>query len=186
MSSSTLSISSSLPLVNSPHRIPRLGFGVYQSPPPACVQSCSRAFAAGYRHVDTAIYYDNEKSVGRAVQESKIPRAELFLTSKILSPGKDVESTYQSIKQSVEKLAGEGGYADLFLIHSPNGGAESRKLMWLALELAKEKGTVRDIGVSNYGIEHIEEIKKIGKIWPPVVNQIEVRNFSSRGNRTRG
>lgn len=175
--SSKLSISSTFSLHNSPHRIPRLGFGVYQSPPPTCVQSCLKAFKAGYRHVDTAQYYDNEASVGRAIRESQIPRSDLFITTKILSPGNDVESTYRMIKDSVVKLDGEQGYVDLFLIHSPNGGAESRKLMWLALEKAKEEGKVRDIGVSNYGIGHIEEIKSFGKTFPPAVNQIEVHRL---------
>jgi len=170
-----LSLTTTLPLTNSKFKIPQIGFGVYLSPPPTCVQSCVKAFSAGYRHVDTGIYYDNEKSVGRAFKESKIPRAEIFLTSKILSPGNDVESTYKMIEESVKKLDGENGYVDLFLIHTPNGGKESRRIMWLALEKAKEMGKVRDIGVSNYGIGHIEEIKEIGKLWPPVVNQIEVR-----------
>lgn len=167
-------LTTTLPLRNSTHRIPALGFGVYQSPPPTCVSSCLRAFTAGYRHIDTAQYYANEKSVGRALRDATIARKDLYITSKILSPGNDVDSTYKMIKDSVEKLDGPDGYVDLFLIHSPNGGKESRRLMWLALEKAKQEGKVRDIGVSNYGIGHIEEIKSIGKIWPPVVNQIEV------------
>ncbi|KAF2710430.1 Aldo/keto reductase [Pleomassaria siparia CBS 279.74] len=173
MPTSGLTITSAITLPHSPHRIPRLGFGVFQSPPPTCVSSCLQAFRTGYRHVDTAQYYENEKSVGRAIRESKIPRSEIFVTTKILSPGNDVEATYKSIVQSVTKLDGDNGYVDLFLIHSPNGGVESRKLMWLALEKAKEQGKVRDIGVSNYGIGHIEEIKEFGK-WPPAVNQIEL------------
>lgn len=171
---SKINLQSTLPLPNSPHRIPQIGFGVYQSPPPTCVTSCLNAFGAGYRHIDTAQYYTNEPSVGRAIRESNIPRSELFITSKILYPGNDVESTYKMIEESVKKLDGEEGYVDLFLIHSPNGGKESRRLMWLALEKAKERGKVRDIGVSNYGIGHIEEIKTLGKVWPPAVNQIEV------------
>jgi diketogulonate reductase-like aldo/keto reductase len=173
--SAKLSLTSTLPLANSTFEIPRIGFGVYQSPPPTCVNSCIKAFDAGYRHIDTAIYYANETSVGRALKEYNIARSEVFITSKILSPGNDVESTYKTIEESVKKLDGENGYVDLFLIHSPNGGKESRRLMWLALEKAKEAGKVRDIGVSNYGVGHIEEIKEIGKIWPPAVNQIEVR-----------
>ncbi|KAF2134252.1 Aldo/keto reductase [Dothidotthia symphoricarpi CBS 119687] len=174
MSSNTLSISSTLPLLNSSAKIPQLGFGVYLSPASTCVNSCLKALEAGYRHIDTAQYYDNETDVGRALRESKLSREEVFITSKILSAGSDVESTYQKIVESVEKLAGKDGYVDLFLIHTPNGGAESRKLMWLALEKAKEEKIVRDIGVSNYGIQHIEEIKSIGKVWPPTVNQIEL------------
>lgn len=169
-----LSISSALSLANSKHKIPQIGFGVYLSPQTTCVSSCTKALDAGYRHIDTAIYYENEAAVGRAIKESKIPRSEIFVTTKILSPGKDVESTYKIVEESVKKLGGEDGYVDLFLIHTPNGGKESRRLMWLALEKAKETGKARNIGVSNYGIGHIKEIKEIGKIWPPVVNQIEV------------
>ncbi|KAF1971455.1 Aldo/keto reductase [Bimuria novae-zelandiae CBS 107.79] len=124
-------------------------------------KSCLTAFKAGYRHIDTAQYYANESSVGEAIRDSKIAR-------------KDIDATYKSIEESVNKLAGEGGYVDLFLIHSPNGGKESRTLLWQALEMAKDRGKVRDIGVSNYGIAHIEETKDIGKIWPPTVNQIEL------------
>tara|TARA_R110002003_G_scaffold13_11_gene936 strand:+ start:957 stop:1514 length:558 start_codon:yes stop_codon:yes gene_type:complete len=175
MSANTLSIKSTLALPNSKYQIPQIGFGVYLSPPPKCVNSCLTAFEAGYRHIDTAQYYENEDSVGNALGESKLPREEVYITTKILSAGKDADSTYKKVLDSVEKLAGKDGYVDLFLIHTPNGGAEARKLMWQALEKAKQEGKVRDIGVSNYGIQHIEEIKSIGKVWPPTVNQIEVR-----------
>jgi diketogulonate reductase-like aldo/keto reductase len=174
MSANTLSIKSALALPNSKYQIPQIGFGVYLSPPPKCVKSCLTAFEAGYRHIDTAQYYENEDSVGNALRESKLPREEVYITSKILSAGKDAESTYKKVLESVEKLAGKDGYVDLFLIHTPNGGAEARKLMWQALEKAKQEDKVRDIGVSNYGIQHIEEIKSIGTVWPPTVNQIEV------------
>ena len=177
MSLNQLSIDSRLSLNNSKYQIPRIGFGVYLSPAATCVASCKKAFEAGYRHIDTAQYYDNETEVGRALAESGLPRSDVYITSKILSAGSDVESTYQKIVESVEKLAGKGGYVDLFLIHTPNGGAGPRKLMWQALEKAKDQKIVRDIGVSNYGIQHIEEIKSISTskdTWPPVVNQIEV------------
>jgi diketogulonate reductase-like aldo/keto reductase len=172
--SSKLTLQSSIALSNSKNKIPQIGFGVYLSPQDTCVKSCLKAFEAGYRHVDTAQYYDNEASVGRALRESKLPREEVYLTSKILSAGNDADSTYKKIVESVEKLDGKDGYVDLFLIHTPNGGAEARKLMWQAQEKAQKAGIVRDIGVSNYGIQHMEEIKSIGKVWPPAVNQIEV------------
>ncbi|KAK7181444.1 hypothetical protein DPSP01_008672 [Paraphaeosphaeria sporulosa] len=171
---SKLSLTSALTLPNSKYKIPHIGFGVYQSPLSTCVNSCLTAITAGYRHIDTAQYYANETSVGRAVRDSSVSRSELYITTKILSPGKDIESTYKSIEDSVEKLDGKNGYVDLFLIHSPNGGKESRKLMWQALEKAKANGKVRDIGVSNYGVGHIEEIKEFGQVWPPAVNQIEL------------
>ncbi|KAF2474633.1 Aldo/keto reductase [Lindgomyces ingoldianus] len=174
MPSTKLSVSSTLPLPNSGNSIPILGFSVYQAQPPTCVLSCLKAFSAGYRHIDTAQYYGNEISVGRAIRESKLPRSELYITSKILYAGKDIEATYRMVLESITNLDDEDGYIDLFLIHSPNGGAESRKLMWLALEEAREDGKVRDIGVSNYGIQHIEEMKEFAKVWPPSVNQIEL------------
>jgi diketogulonate reductase-like aldo/keto reductase len=175
MSANKLNINSTLPISSSKYKIPQIGFGVYLSPPEKCVNSCLKALEAGYRHIDTAQYYENESSVGNALQQGKVPREEVYITTKILSAGNDAESTYKKVAESVEKLAGKGGYVDLFLIHTPNGGPEARKLMWQALEKAKQEGLVRDIGVSNYGIQHMEEIKSIGKVWPPVINQIEAR-----------
>lgn len=174
MSATKLSINSTFPLPGSKYQIPQIGFGVYLSPPEKCVNSCTKALEAGYRHIDTAQYYANESDVGNAIKQGKVPREEVYITTKILSAGNDADSTYKKVAESVEKLAGKGGYVDLFLIHTPNGGPEARKLMWQALEKAKEEGIVRDIGVSNYGIQHIEEIKSIGKVFPPVINQIEV------------
>lgn len=175
MPASTLSINSTFDLPNSQYKIPKIGFGVYLSPKDVCVKSCKKAFEVGYRHIDTAQYYANEEQVGQALADSGLPRKEIYITSKILSPGEDVESTYRKIVDSVEKLAGKDGYADLFLIHSPNGGKEARKTMWLALKKAKQQGKVRDIGVSNYGIHHIDEIATFdSKDALPAVNQIEV------------
>jgi diketogulonate reductase-like aldo/keto reductase len=173
-SGNKFSITSTVSLNGSSYRIPQIGFGVYLSPPDKCVNSCTKALEAGYRHIDTAQYYDNESSVGRAVQEGKVPREEVYITTKILSPGNDAASTYEKVVESVDKLVGKNGYVDLFLIHTPNGGAQARKSMWQALEKAKSEGKVRDIGVSNYGIQHIEEIRSWGGQLP-VVNQIEVQ-----------
>jgi len=170
-------------LTGSQHKIPQIGFGVYLSPKDVCVKSCKKAFDAGYRHIDTAQYYANEEQVGQALAESGLPRKDVYITSKVLSPAEDVESTYEKVAESVEKLAGKDGYADLFLVHSPNGGKEARKTMWLALVLAQDRGKVRDIGVSNYGIQHIEEMSTIHveevsttrkDAVLPVVNQIEL------------
>ncbi|OAL49236.1 Aldo/keto reductase [Pyrenochaeta sp. DS3sAY3a] len=163
-----------LVLTNSKHKIPQLGFGVYLSSQSACMSSCLKALEGRYRHIDTAQYYENETEVGQACRKSNVPRSELYLTTKILNAASDVESTYQKITDSVKRLDGADGYVDLFLIHSPNAGPGPRKIMWQALELAKEHNKVRDIGVSNYGIQHIEEIKSIGSTWPPAVNQIEL------------
>ena len=117
--------------------------------------------------------------MGEAAQQSGIPRSELFLTTKILSTGGSPEATYKKCLDSVEKIGGKDGYVDLFLIHSPNAGSNARKVMWQALEKLESEGRAKAIGVSNFGIGHIEEMKSYARIWPPHVNQIEVRIHSS-------
>ena len=177
--SKELSISSVLPLNNSKFTIPQLGFGVYQSDQEHCINSCLSALKAGYRHIDTAQYYDNEALVGRAIKESKIPRSEIYVTTKILSAAGDLDGTVKAVIESVEKIdGGKSGYVDLFLIHSPHSGQTGRRLLWEALEKVKGMGKINDIGVSNFGIHHIEELKEFAKSWPPTVNQIEVSALS--------
>jgi diketogulonate reductase-like aldo/keto reductase len=169
---SELSIKSTLTLPNN-LTIPRLGFGVYQSPADVCVNSCLTALEHGYRHIDTAQFYANESQVGEAVKQSGVPRNEIFLTTKILSASGSVEKSYQKCLASVEKID-KDGYVDLFLIHSPNAGSKARKEMWLALEKIHAEGKAKSIGVSNFGIGHIKEMKEYATIWPPHANQIEL------------
>ncbi|KAF2239212.1 putative aldo-keto reductase [Viridothelium virens] len=178
-----LTLQSSTQLPNSKVTIPRLGFGVYLSSGATCLSSCLTAFHTGYRHIDTAQYYANEQQVGRAILEAGIPRSELFITSKILAPATspqnpgvpDEHETYLSIIGSTKHIAaGEKGYIDLFLIHSPSSGPQGRKTLWKGLERAYREGRVRAIGVSNFGAGHIEELKEYAEVWPPHVNQIEL------------
>lgn len=166
-----LSIDDKLPLLDSPNKIPRIGFGVYKSDQKVAVNSVLTAFKHGYRHVDSAQYYDNEKEVGEAVRQSGIPREEIFVTTKILRPKKTFEENYESVKKSVEIIG--LGYVDLFLVHSPSSGPGGRKLMWTALEKLKDEGLVKDIGVSNYGVKHLEELKGYAR-YPIAINQIEL------------
>ncbi|KAI9830730.1 MAG: hypothetical protein M1819_005394 [Sarea resinae] len=173
MSATKIAITDVLALPNSAVKIPRLGFGVYRSATNVCVASCLAAFEAGYRHIDSAQYYGNERQVGEATRSSGLPRSSIFLTTKILSPGSSFESTYASVLKSVKDIDGEDGYVDLFLIHTPSSNADSRKTMWQALEKLLEEGKTRSIGVSNYGRSHIEEMKSFARVWPPHVNQIE-------------
>ncbi|WEW56645.1 hypothetical protein PRK78_002093 [Emydomyces testavorans] len=163
-----------LPLPNSSVKIPRLGFGVYKSPTHQCEKSCLAALQAGYRHIDTAQMYNNEAEVGDAIRNSGLDRKSIFVTTKILRPGETSEATYKKVLDSVQKIDGKDGYVDLFLIHSTGAGAAGRKELWLALERLLEEGKTRSIGVSNYGVKHIEEMKSYAKIWPPHVNQIEL------------
>ncbi|KAI9818409.1 MAG: hypothetical protein M1827_000467 [Pycnora praestabilis] len=174
-STAKLALTDLLPLPNSSVKIPRLGFGVYQSHATTCINSCLTALKTGYRHIDSAQFYANESQVGTAIQHSKLPRSSLFITTKILSAGGSPDATYKKLVESVRKIDDrEDGYVDLFLIHSPSGGPAARKEMWLALEKLVEAGKARSIGVSNYGISAIEEMKSYAKIWPPHVNQIEL------------
>ena len=154
-------------------KIPQLGFGVYRSPTDVCVNSCLTALKVGYRHIDTAQVYGNEAEVGEALAQRNIPRSELFICTKILSAAGSVDKSYQRCVDSVKKIDEKNGYVDAFLIHSPNSGSAKRKEMWLALERLYEEGKTRSIGVSNYGIKHIEEMKQYAKVWPPHINQVE-------------
>ena len=111
--------------------------------------------------------------MGEATRRSGIPRNEVFLTTKIMSAGGSAEKTYQKCLDSVHKVDGEKGYVDLFLIHTPSGGPAARKEMYQALERLESEGKARSIGVSNFGVGHLEEMKNYARIWPPHVNQIE-------------
>ena len=154
-------------------KLPILGFGVWDSPTDLTTKSCIEALKVGYRHIDTAQVYGNEKEVGEAVQKCEIDRKDLFVTSKILSPGSDDAATYKKCMESIEKIDGKDGYLDLMLIHNVTSG-DGIKMIWQAMEKLHEEGKFKSIGVSNFGIGHIEAMKKYAKVWPPAVNQIEL------------
>lgn len=141
------------------------------------MQSCLSALEAGYRHIDTAQVYGNEVEVGESVRQSQLARKDIYLTSKILSPADDAESTYQKCLESVHKIAGDDGYLDLLLIHNVSSGAAGVKLMWQAMERLFQEGKLRAIGMSNTGIGMMEAMKAYATVWPPHVNQLEVRHF---------
>jgi len=152
----TLSIQSKIKL-NSGYELPRLGFGVWQTPSDQAHDVVIQAFASGYRHVDSAAAYNNEAGCGAAIRGSKIPRSELFFTSKVPPRG----ISYEGAKAQVAKTLAETGldYVDLMLLHAPYGGSEARKGAWRALVEAVEAGHVRSIGVSNYGVHHLDELE---------------------------
>ncbi|KXL48566.1 MAG: hypothetical protein FE78DRAFT_77047 [Acidomyces sp. 'richmondensis'] len=113
--------------------------------------SCLSAIKAGYRHIDTAQGYGNEIEIGEAVRLSGLARNDIFITSKI-----------------------EDGYLDLMLIHNALVGRDSRKRIWLAMEKLLDEGKFKSIGVSNYGIGHVEEMNLYAKHRPPAFNQLEL------------
>jgi diketogulonate reductase-like aldo/keto reductase len=171
-----LAITDKLQMPKCAEQIPRLGFGVYRSTSSQCVAICTAALKAGFRHIDTAQDYDNEPEVGvgRALRQSGLRRADVFITTKILTAGGSYAKSVQKCLDSVAKIDGKDGYVDCFLIHSPNGGKAVRAEIWQALEKLYEVGKAKSIGVSNFGIGHIEEMKTYATVWPPHVNQIQV------------
>ncbi|KAK6217940.1 mitochondrial thioredoxin [Pestalotiopsis sp. IQ-011] len=147
--------------LNSGYEIPRLGFGVYQTPPDETETATLAALKAGYRHIDSAVLYRNEAGVGAAIKKSGIPRSEVYFTTKIPqmpSSFLDYDQAKAQIDQSL-KTAGLD-YIDLYLIHSPYGGSAVRKGVWRALVEAVEAGKVRSIGISNYGVHHLDELER--------------------------
>ncbi|KAJ7072191.1 Aldo/keto reductase [Mycena amicta] len=167
----TLTISSTVRL-STGHHMPLLGFGVYQNYDAR--PSCLEAFKAGYRHVDSAQVYRNETAVGRAVKESGIKREDLFITTKCVSKTHGYESTLKGVDTSLAAFGFD--YIDLFLIHDPLSGTERRLQTYKALLEAKSANKIRSVGVSNYGVHHLEEIKNAG-YETPSVNQIELHPF---------
>lgn len=175
-----LALTDVLPLKHTDAKIPQLGFGVWASPRGKCVQSCLNALSVGYRHIDTARVYANEKEVGEAVQKSGLPREEIFITTKYEVTGSP-EELYSIAMESVNKCdPRENGYVDLFLIHAPKTGPGGRKKLWQVLERLVDEGRAKSIGVSNYGPNHIEEMKSYAKFWPPAVNQIELHPWTQQ------
>lgn len=170
----SLSIQDRSPLHNTKTSIPNLGFGVYQLYGQACQEAVLAALESGYRHIDSAQLYRNESDVGAAVQQSGVKRQDVFLTTKIRQSAGGFDKSYQSVVESIEKVGGKDGYVDLFLIHVPGTGRETREELWKVLEKVYDEGRAKAIGVSNYRPQHIDEMKEYAKIWPPHVNQVEL------------
>nr|GAT56272.1 predicted protein [Mycena chlorophos] len=168
-----LAITSSVRLSTS-HLIPQLGFGVYQNPD--AKRSCLEAFKAGYRHVDSAQGYKNEELVGQAVRESGLKREDVFITTKCDSHTSThgYDTTLKAVDASLASFGFE--YIDLFLVHDPLAGKDRRLGAYKALLEAKAAGKIRSVGVSNFNVHHLEEIKEAG-YETPSVNQIELHPF---------
>jgi diketogulonate reductase-like aldo/keto reductase len=150
--------------------MPLLGFGVYQNYQ-TTKESVLEAFKAGYAHVDSAQMYQNEADVGAAVRESGIDRSKLFITTKCNSGSHGYQSTLKGVDQSLARFGLD--YIDLFLIHDPLSGSQRRMATYKALKECQKAGKIRSVGVSNYGIRHLEEIRAAGYEMP-AVNQIEI------------
>jgi diketogulonate reductase-like aldo/keto reductase len=147
--------------------MPLLGFGTWQIKGRDAVRATSVALEAGYRHLDTATVYGNEAEVGRALAESGVPRDEVFLTTKC--PPNRAGRELDTLRESLEKL--QTDRVDLWLIHWPGEGSANRD-MWGAFVEAQESGLAREIGVSNFDAELIDDVTGSAGV-APAVNQIE-------------
>ena len=154
-------------LANGIH-MPRVGLGTFDQGS-AATKAVQFAIKAGYRSIDTGSYYQNEKEIGLGIRESGAPRQSLFITTKVWNSEHGFAATLKSFEVSLEKLGLE--YIDLYLMHWPVGGHNAET--WKALEEIYEEGKARAIGVSNFEIHHLEELKKTASVWP-MVNQIEL------------
>lgn len=184
---STLSISTKHRMPSG-HDIPALGYGVYQTPAAECAEVVEHALKSGYRHVDSAVAYRNEQPSAEGMKASGIARSSLFFTTKI--PPKDM--TYENSKKHIENTLEITGfeYVDLYLLHSPYGGKENRIGAWKALVEGVEAGKIRSIGVSNYGVHHLDELEAYiketesgqgkGKGGVISINQVELHPWLAR------
>lgn len=160
-------------------KLPNIGFGTWRVPESEqCVEAVLTAIDCGYRHIDTAYFYKNEKSVGEAVRQSGIHREDLFITSKLWNDFHGYESTLKVFEETLENLGTD--YLDLYLIHWPNpikfrdDWATSNAETWRAFEKLYRDGRIRAIGISNFLPHHIDELLKTAEIVP-MVNQIELQ-----------
>lgn len=154
-------------------KMPWLGLGVYKvSDGEEVERAVHEAVKVGYRSIDTAAFYANEKGVGKAVKSCGVPREQLFITTKVWNSQQGYESTLQAFEESRKKLDVE--YIDLYLIHWPVRG--KYKETWRALEKLYKDGWVRAIGVSNFQIHHLQDIMADGEVMP-MVNQVEYHPY---------
>jgi len=165
--------SNSVPLItlNNGQKIPQLGFGVYCIPPAETEQCVLEALKIGYRHIDTAHMYGNEKEVGSAIKKSGIPRNEIFITSKLWISEYGEGKTLQAIDKMLKRL--DLVYIDLILLHFPFNDYMGA---YKDLEKAYEQGKVKSIGISNFENQKLEELCDAAKI-KPVLNQIELHPY---------
>lgn len=160
--------------LNNGIKMPKLGYGVYQTPPEDTKKCVLDAIEVGYRSIDTAQAYYNEEGVGQALAECGLPREEFFLTTKVWITNAGYEKAKASIEESMKKL--QTDYLDLLLIHQPFGDYYGT---YRAMEEFYDNGKIRAIGVSNFGPDRYLDIEHFSRI-KPAVNQIETHVFQQQ------
>ncbi|HEY3632835.1 MAG TPA: aldo/keto reductase [Jatrophihabitantaceae bacterium] len=152
--------------------IPLVGLGVWQVPDgPECVNAVRAALEVGYRHIDTAQAYGNERSVGQGLRDSGVPGEDVFITTKFYPAHRDPVA---EIEQSLQRLGID--HVDLYIIHWPQGGPT---WAWPAMEQAHERGYTRSIGVSNFDAAELKQLTATANIQP-VVNQVQFGPYAYR------
>jgi 2,5-diketo-D-gluconate reductase A len=163
--------------LNNGVQIPQLGFGTWQIPPRKTREATLLALAAGYRHIDTAEAYRNEKGVGQAVRESGIERAEVFVTSKLKGSAHAHDDALRAFDGTMKELGLD--YLDLFLIHWPLPTDGDFVETWSAMEAIYRSGRVKAIGVSNFDPDHLRRLMD-ANATVPAVNQVEVHPYRTQ------
>lgn len=156
--------------LNNGLKMPQLGFGVWQVSDEQATPVVKKALEVGYRSIDTAMIYGNEKGVGRAIKESNVPREELFITTKVWNADHGYENTLKAFDASLERLGLD--YIDLYLIHWPTPKYDQYVDTYKAMEKIYKDGRAKAIGVCNFDIEHLERLLNECEVVP-VVNQVE-------------
>jgi 2,5-diketo-D-gluconate reductase A len=151
--------------------IPQVGFGVFQVPPDETQRAVEAALEAGYRHIDTAAAYRNERGVAAGIAASGVPRGEIFITTKLWNTEQGLESTLAAFDRSIEEL--DTDHVDLYLIHWPVPAKDLYLDTWRAFERIKAEGGARSIGVSNFRVEDLERLRREAEQMP-TINQIEL------------
>jgi diketogulonate reductase-like aldo/keto reductase len=156
------------------HDIPQLGFGVWQIGKDEAAGLVRQAIEAGYRLIDSAAIYDNEEGVGAAVRSAGVPRAELFVTTKLWNDRHGFDSALRAFDESMARLKLD--YVDLYLIHWPAPRRNAYVESWRALIRLRKEGRARSIGVSNFNADEIQRlVEEMGVA--PVLNQVELHPF---------
>ncbi|MDI5962240.1 aldo/keto reductase [Streptomyces sp. SL13] len=154
--------------------IPQLGFGVFQIPPEETKDAVLKALETGYRHIDTAEMYGNEKEVGEGIRASGLDRGDVFVTSKLNNGYHAHDDALRAFDGTLEALGFD--HVDLFLIHWPLPGVGDFTETWAAMEKIYASGKARSVGVSNFQPHHLNRLIESGTVVP-AVNQIEVHPY---------